>query len=66
MPARSLDDECFGRVQTRFDALEADPERDRVYLCGNPQMVEDAAAWFGERGFRAANLKREAYRFSAL
>lgn len=66
MPANPQAEECSGRVQGRFESLAVDPERDRVYLCGNPEMVEESATWFSERGFRAANLKREAYRFSTL
>ncbi len=53
--------EYSGYVQTRFDALELNPERDIVYLCGNPNMVDTAFAYLKDAGFKIANVRREKY-----
>jgi len=53
-----------GRVLAQFDALNLLPERDVVYLCGNPMMIDDAFAYLKERGFDNGNVRREKYVFS--
>ena len=58
--------EYAGRVNRLYEQLEADPQQDMVYLCGNPDMVDESAAWFMERDFSAKNLKREKYKFSTF
>lgn len=58
--------EHAGRVNTLFEQLNVDPQRDMAYLCGNPDMVDESAAWFMEREFSAKNLKREKYKFSTF
>ena len=55
-----------GRVNTRFDVLNADPERDMVYLCGNPSMVEEAAEYFKTLDYNPKRLKQEKYNFSTF
>ena len=66
MPDTPHTHEYSGRVQTVFGKLEPDPGRDLVYLCGNPEMVDESVAWFSDKGFPAKNLKREKYKFSAF
>jgi len=58
--------EHHGRVQTLFEKLGPDPERDKVYLCGNPEMVDESEFWFSGKGFSSSNLKKERYAFSAF
>ncbi len=58
--------EHSGRVQTQFARLNANPEADIVYLCGNPGMVEESAEYFKALDFTPKNLKQEKYRFSTL
>lgn len=50
-----------GYVQQSFAALGASPERDLVYLCGNPAMIDDAFAQLKERGFNTQSVIREKY-----
>jgi len=66
MPQAPAGYEHAGRVQVMYQALEPDPQRDMVYLCGNPQMVDESSEWFTERDFSARNLKRERYKFSTF
>lgn len=66
MPASPERHTFSGRVNTVFDQLKPDAQRDRVYLCGNPNMVDESADWFTEREFTAKNLKREKYKFSTF
>lgn len=54
-------DDQKGRVTENLEALNADPERDMIYLCGNPDMIDDCFAWFRERGFDTRRLRREKY-----
>lgn len=56
--------ECQGYVQARMQQLELDPARDMVYLCGNPDMVDEAMAWLKELGFPIARVRREKYLFA--
>jgi ferredoxin-NADP reductase len=53
--------EHAGYVQTLFGQLDLHPESDIVYLCGNPGMVDEAAAWLKEREFGARQIRREKY-----
>lgn len=66
MPGTPQAHEHAGRVNSLFDRLLVDPERDLVYLCGNPDMVDDSVAWFMEREFPAKRVKREKYKFSGF
>ena len=56
--------ECQGYVQARMQHLNLNPERDIVYLCGNPDMVDQAMAWLKELGFPVARVRREKYLFA--
>lgn len=58
--------EHLGYVIDHYDRLKAAPQRDLVYLCGHPQMIDDSVAYFEQLGFSPSNLKREKYLYSAL
>lgn len=53
--------ETRGYVQSRFAALDLDPESDIIYLCGNPNMIDEAMASLKALGFPSARLRREKY-----
>jgi len=53
--------ESQGYVQGLFEGMELDPERDIVYLCGNPNMIDEAVAWLKARGFPVKRIRREKY-----
>jgi len=65
-PSSAAANEYDGHVQGRFETLNADPESDIVYLCGNPAMVEDSTPHFKALGFTPKNLKQEKYNFSTF
>ncbi len=50
-----------GYVQTSFDELKPEPANDVVYLCGNPNMIDDAYEILKELGFSAQQVRREKY-----
>ncbi|PCI39743.1 MAG: ferredoxin--NADP(+) reductase [Thiotrichales bacterium] len=50
-----------GYVQNTFDRLQVNPDRDIVYLCGNPNMIDDSFKALQEKGFSFKNVKREKY-----
>ncbi|GGG01465.1 ferredoxin--NADP(+) reductase [Cysteiniphilum litorale] len=54
-------DEQKGYVQHVFDQLDLMPQEDVVYLCGNPNMIDDAFALLTESGFDAKRVRREKY-----
>ncbi|MCL6269103.1 FAD-binding oxidoreductase [Sansalvadorimonas sp. 2012CJ34-2] len=56
--------ETSGRVQNRFPELHLNPEKDLVYLCGNPAMINDSVTILTEQGFGVRQVKREKYTFS--
>lgn len=60
-PDRTLGYECGGYVQGQFDRLSLQPEVDIVYLCGNPNMVDDAMEYLKAAGFPTKRLRREKY-----
>lgn len=61
MPADARAWETRGYVQGQFDHLGLDPQQDVVYLCGNPNMVDEAAAYLKDRGFPVKRIRREKY-----
>ncbi len=61
MPDNLADHECQGYVQARMRQLNLNPDHDIVYLCGNPDMVDQAMAWLKELGFPVARIRREKY-----
>ncbi len=50
-----------GRVLAHFDSLTLNADTDIVYLCGNPDMVDDAFIYFKEQGFTPRSIRREKY-----
>lgn len=61
MPDAPRPFENRGYVQTRFDTLALDPGSDIIYLCGNPNMVDEAVEYLKGRGFAMKQLRREKY-----
>jgi ferredoxin-NADP reductase len=59
VPARPGD--RHGRVQVALAALEPDPLRDIAYLCGNPDMVDEAFALLQQAGLPVRHIRREKY-----
>ncbi|USE37940.1 FAD-binding oxidoreductase [Endozoicomonas sp. SCSIO W0465] len=60
----SANNEYAGHVQDQFDALNLNPEKDVVYLCGNPNMIDDCVALLRDRGLSPRQIKREKYVYS--
>ncbi len=56
--------EYAGHVQGQFDTLNLNPEKDIVYLCGNPGMIDDCVALLRDMGFPPRQIKREKYVYS--
>ena len=50
-----------GRVQVALEALKPDPESDIVYLCGNPDMVDQSFEMLKEVGLPVPQIRREKY-----
>lgn len=51
-----------GYVQTAFMRLNLNPAQDIIYLCGNPNMIDEAFKELTESyGFATANIRREKY-----
>lgn len=61
LPAEPEPWEQTGYVQTRFAHLGLDPERDIVYLCGNPGMIDESVEVLKAMGFTLKQLRREKY-----
>jgi len=61
MPATPEAFEHHGYVQTAFDNLNLDPKNDVIYLCGNPNMIDEAFALLRDKGFDTAQVRREKY-----
>ncbi len=59
MPARAHD--RAGRVHGSLVALGPDVRTDIVYLCGNPDMVDQAFGLLKEAGLGMAQIRREKY-----
>jgi len=56
--------EQMGHVQDIFPNLNLNPSQDIVYLCGNPNMIDDAFNELTNLGFDRKNIRREKYLFS--
>ena len=50
-----------GRVQVALEALRPDAAGDIAYLCGNPDMVDQAFATLKEAGLPVPHIRREKY-----
>jgi ferredoxin-NADP reductase len=53
--------EQAGYVQTSFEHLNLNAQEDIVYLCGNPNMIDDAFAQLRSLGFDTHRIRREKY-----
>lgn len=51
----------YGYVQQHLARLLLDPGRDIVYLCGNPDMIDEAVAHLKATGFDNTHIRREKY-----
>jgi ferredoxin-NADP reductase len=50
-----------GRVHVALDELKPDPAHDIAYLCGNPEMVDQAFAHLKDAGLPVPHIRREKY-----
>lgn len=50
-----------GHVQVALAELKPDPVNDIAYLCGNPNMVDEAFAQLKEAGLTVPHIRREKY-----
>ncbi|MEZ5460506.1 FAD-binding oxidoreductase [Dokdonella sp.] len=53
--------DVHGRVQVALQTLQPDIENDIVYLCGNPDMVDQSFAMLKEAGLPVPHIRREKY-----
>lgn len=53
--------ERAGRVTAYLANLALDPARDVVYLCGNPEMIDESFAYLQQLDFPKQNIRREKY-----
>lgn len=61
-PVHELNENEFsGYVQHAFPTLNLNPQRDVVYLCGNPGMIDEAFNTLKEQGFAMQQIIREKY-----
>ena len=61
MPEDANSWEHEGYVQLYVAALDPRPENDIVYLCGNPNMIDQAVEMLRAREFPTRQLRREKY-----
>lgn len=55
------DHEFKGYVQYAFPELNLNPDKDIVYLCGNPSMIDDSFNYLKDQGFTPQHIIREKY-----
>ncbi len=46
-----------GELEKKID-LSLDPERSRIMICGNPQMVDDTRTWFTDHGYSVSRRSK--------
>jgi len=51
----------MGRVQAAFPELNLKPSEDEIYLCGNPNMIDESFEYLKTQGFSVQNVVREKY-----
>ncbi len=61
MPEDANSWEHEGYVQLHVAALDPRPENDIVYLCGNPNMIDQAVEMLRAREFPTRQMRREKY-----
>lgn len=64
LPKKPLDSDSRGYVQERMKSITLDQNSDLVYLCGNPQMIDETYLYLKEKGFSSKKVKREKYVFA--
>ncbi|QIV95059.1 ferredoxin--NADP reductase [Allofrancisella frigidaquae] len=55
------DYEVSGYVQQQFEKIDLDPEKDVIYVCGNPNMIDQSYEILTNVGFEAKSVRREKY-----
>lgn len=55
------ENEYSGYVQHAFPSLNLNPQKDIIYLCGNPGMIDDAFNYLKDQGFAMQHIIREKY-----
>ncbi len=60
-PATEYTSAYQGRVQAAIAPLSFDSETDCVFLCGNPDMIDQVFELLIEKGLPSSNIKREKY-----
>lgn len=55
------DYERSGYVQQQFDQFDLNPDGDVVYLCGNPDMIDQSYQYLINCGFTNKSIRREKY-----
>lgn len=53
--------EFSGYVQHYFDHIDLDPNEDIIFLCGNPNMIDESYEKLLKLGFETKNIRREKY-----
>ena len=53
--------EKTGYVQQTLEGLRLNPESDVVYLCGNPNMIDEVFTKLKELEFETKQVRREKY-----
>lgn len=53
--------EFQGRVQSAYPDLNLNPDEDIIYLCGNPDMIDESFESLKAMGFDASRVRREKY-----
>ena len=56
--------DCYekqGYVSHLIKELAVNPANDLVYLCGNPNMIDEVFAYLKEQSFPTENIRREKY-----
>ena len=56
-----MDHDQSGYVQYYLEQMDFDEETDIAYLCGNPDMIDEAFALLKEKGLPVAQIRREKY-----
>lgn len=61
VPPTGSKHEFHGYVQHHFKSLDLSPTQDIVYLCGNPNMIDEAFNFLLDVGFNTTTIRREKY-----
>lgn len=64
MPDHPQASDYSGYVLARFEAAQMNTDKDLVFLCGNPNMIDESFDWLKQKGFRSRQVVREKYVFA--